>query len=233
MAKTPYLDAIKLASILSDGGYSTLVSMSEASNLLLLSGLVVLRMKWLWENPIAPISDALYNLILEFIEEAEADLMTNINVGTIFPSVALLTDPQFLLMFGQLVPQVDYPELTTAVPPVWLVGSDIQIPDMRDTFVQGAQGLGDFGTVMGENDVTLTEAEMPSHTHIQNPHSHTYNDETIIPFLAVPGPEPVSLVTPIPAVTGGATAINQSTGGGGAHNNVPLSLQVAWYIVAR
>lgn len=233
MAKTPYLDADELASVLADGGYSRTVSMTEASNLLLLSGLHVLRMRWIWQNPIDPIPDSLYELILEFIEEAEAQLMTNFAVGNVFASVALLSYPNVILLIGQLIPQADYPELTAVVPSSWLVGSDIQLPDMRSTFLQGAMDITDFGLIEGENEVLLTEAEMPSHTHTQNPHTHGYQSAIITPDLYTPGPVPGVNATPTPAITNPTTATNNLTGGDQPHNNVPLSLQVAWYIVVR
>ncbi len=233
MAKTPYLDAQKLAAILADGGYLQSVTLTQASNLLLLSACHVIRMRWLWQNPIAPISDALYITILEYIEQAEAQLMMNTSIGSIFPSVAIINDDSYLVLAGQSVLQSDYPLLAAAVPTQWLSGGNINLPDMRDTFVQGAANLADIGGLDGENTVTLTEAQMPSHTHIQNPHTHSDNTVFDTPLVAAPGPEPVSFVLPTITQTGSTAATNQPAGGGEAHNNVPLSLQVVWYIVAR
>lgn len=233
MAKTPYLDATKLATILADGGYSRHILMTEASNLLLLSGLHVLRMRWLWESAIEEITDPLWELIIEFLEEAEGQLMSNFAIGTVFSSVALLTDPSVILMIGQLVPVVDYPILATVVPPAWIVGSDIQIPDMRDTSVHGASVLLDLGTVMGENDVTLSVAEIPSHAHTQNPHTHSYINQIGTPTGAGPIVAGASIVVPTPSVTGIATPTINNTGGDGSHNNVPQSLEVAWYLIGR
>lgn len=233
MAKTPYLDAVDLAGILASGGYSTTVAMTEASNLLLLSGLHVLRMRWLWESPLQPIPDSLYDLIIEFIEEAEAQLMSNFAVGNVFASVALLTEPNVLLLFGQTIAQSDYPELTAVVPASWLVGSDIQLPNMLDTSIHGATSLPNLGTIMGENDVTLTESQIPSHTHIQNPHTHSEVIPVVTPSAGGTIPAIADLTVPTPSITGATVATNQNTGGGQSHNNVPQSLQVAWYIVVR
>ena len=74
----------------------------------------------------------------------------------------------------------------------------------------------------GAKTHTLTAAEMPSHTHTQDPHTHTLTggatDDTSAPF---PGPDAANSAT-VFATTGiqAATAVNQSTGGGGAHNNL-------------
>lgn len=233
MASMPYLDAVQLAAILADGGYGRHIRMTQATNLLLLSGLAVLSYRWIWETKQEPIDDSLYQLILDFIADAEDQLMSNFAVGNIFGSVRVLTDPDVILLIGQTVPQADYPELTGVVPPSWLVGSDIQLPDMRNKGLFGAMGLGDFGLVEGENEVTLSEAEMPIHTHIQNPHSHTYNNPVVTPITAGIEPVPGSFVTPTPLVTSLETATNQDAGGGQPHNNVQESLQVAWYIIAR
>lgn len=233
MAKTPYLDAVSLASVLANGGYSTTVAMTEASNLLLLSGLFVLRMRWIWESSIQPIDDSLWELITEFIEEAEAQLMTNFAVGNVFASVAILTSPNVLLLFGQLIPQADYPELAAVVPAAWLVGSDIQLPNMLDTSVHGATSLPNLGTIMGENDVTLDVSQIPSHNHTQNPHTHSEIIPVVTPSAGGTIPAIADLTVPTPAITGATVATNNPTGGDGSHNNVPQSLQVAWYIVVR
>lgn len=233
MAKTPYLDAVRLAEILADGGYLQTVQMTQATNLLLLSALHVIRMRWLWQSAIQPISDTLWVTIQDYIEEAEAQLMSNFLVGSIFASVAIMNESNILLLAGQTILQADYPELAAVVPPTWLAGSDIQLPDMRDTFMQGAANAGELGAIQGENEVTLTVAEMPAHSHVQNPHWHSYSTVFDTPLVAAPGPEPVSFVLPSVSNTASVVATNQNTGGDSAHNNVPLALQVAWYIVAR
>lgn len=87
-------------------------------------------------------------------------------------------------------------------------------------------GQTEFDTVEetgGEKTHTLTESEMPSHTHVQDPHSHVENqNSTTTGGLAGWGARDTSTNTSIATgySTAPTTAVNQSTGGGGAHNNL-------------
>ena len=93
----------------------------------------------------------------------------------------------------------------------------------------GSNGTTNYSTVEatgGEEKHTLTVAEMPSHTHTQNSHSHTtYNRWNSYGGGNLSG---YGYTSPANSwaqdgyqqdYTGGTTATNQNTGGGGSHEN--------------
>ncbi len=207
--------------------------MSQTTNVLLLSVVDVIRQRFYWETNFNPISDALYDAILNGLDDVERELMNNIGIGSFFWSVAFLTDPNLLIPVGQTVLQSEYTELTAVVPATWLIGADIQLPNMTEAGFITGMVVPDIGQITGSNTHQLSVAEMPSHNHTQNPHAHTEISPLTTPTGAGPIPAAASLVVPTPVPTGVATASNNPSGGDGAHNNVQLSLQVIPYLIAR
>jgi microcystin-dependent protein len=89
-----------------------------------------------------------------------------------------------------------------------------------------------LGQYVGEETHLLISAEMPSHTHTQDPHTHTQNPHSharnYSTTFAAPSTNPTlgdgnagSFNTDNTTATNqDTTATNQSTGGDGAHNNM-------------
>ena len=130
----------------------------------------------------------------------------------------------------------------TAIPIGWaLCDGENGTPNLRDRFIIGAGGDYEVGDVGGEESVSLTQAEMPRHGHIQNSHSHSVGlpgtlatdvlslDGTAVQRRSI-GTN-ITRLTHAQAFTArGATATNQFSGGegiaqsasdGAAHENRP------------
>lgn len=169
-----------------------------------------------------------------------------------------------LLLNGQAVSRTGYPDLYV------LMGTQYGIGDGSTTFnIPNYVGLSVFGLdpaqtefnalgkVGGSKTHTLSEAEIPAHTHLQSAHNHFQNahSHTIGPgqpfgtsfgsnggagatfALAVAsvnsptyqGPYGIDAAT---AVNQATIAVNQSAGGGLAHNNMPPYAVAKWIIKA-
>ena len=111
-----------------------------------------------------------------------------------------------------------------------------RIPVGLDSTQTEFDALGETG---GAKTHTLTSAEMPSHTHTQDPHLHSASglnsvDHTTFSVDTYYGGGYVFSVDndayPDGGNTSNATATNQNTGGGGSHNNLQPYITVNYII---
>ena len=142
-----------------------------------------------------------------------------------------------------------------SVSPKVLFGGEWE--QLKDAFLLASGDVYEAGSTGGSATVTLTEEQMPSHTHIQNSHNHTQNAHNHTQnqhrhemvgskttgissgtyLRAGAGSEKDSKYTAYTtptnkeatATNNSATATNQSAGGGQPHDNMPPYLSIyAW-----
>lgn len=153
----------------------------------------------------------------------------------------------FLECDGSNVSRATYSDLFAVIGTTFGVGdgsTTFGLPDFRRRVAVGAGGTGTselgntVGSTGGSETHTLSQAEMPSHTHLQDAHQHSGTFQSHIGvssgsggLLLLGGTQRLPTSASWANVAGShrtpvATATNQNTGGGGAHNNMQPSLVV-------
>lgn len=157
----------------------------------------------------------------ELMWEMWLDYMNSSMIGQIFVAATANPPQGALWCEGQILQRSAYPLLYEALDPAYhLSSSEMVLPDLRGRFVLGASGSRHFASSGGAETVTLTTAQMPSHTHDTLPHAHT--EIAAIPTLINGGLEaPAQAAMPSSSTTSVATVDVLSTGGGQAHENMP------------
>ena len=160
----------------------------------------------------------------------------------------------WLLAYGQAVSRTTYADLFTVLSTTYGIGdgsTTFNLPDMRGRVGAGKDDMGGtaasrltstvltasntLGATGGTQTHTMTSAEMPSHTHTQDAHSHDVQRSNQAATSL--GSDASALYTP-QANTGSptyfttqnATATNQNTGGGGAHLNTQPTIVLNYII---
>ncbi len=178
--------------------------------------------------------------------------------GIINPFAGITAPDGWLLCYGQAISRTVYSDLFIALSTTYGVGdgsTTFNVPDLRGRTVAGLDNMGGtdagrlttantIGTTTGTETITLTSAEMPSHTHTQNAHGHVVSANSFASDLQI-------VVGPIGAdgnkysftdsgndassntaviYARDTTATNQNTGGGGAHNNMQPTMTINYII---
>lgn len=128
---------------------------------------------------------------------------------------------RWLLADGAAVSRTDYAELFTAIGTIHGAGNGsttFNLPNLSGKLVIGA-GTDALGSTGGARTHTLTVAEMPGHTHPQNVSAAFGGAGVRTDYDADAASDPF----PQGINTG-------STGGGGAHNNMPPYIALWGYI---
>lgn len=115
------------------------------------------------------------------LERTAEDTTSPVNAGItgeirMWPGTAAPSG--WLLCQGQILARSEYPELFAVVGTAFVGGAaptaaQFRLPAMQQRVPIGADPTYPLGSYGGSATHTLTEAQMPSHTHIQNAHTHT------------------------------------------------------------
>ena len=153
------------------------------------------------------------------------DFVDSTPVGTVswFPLDAANIPAKWLICNGSAVSQATYPALYPLLRDNFgHGGGNFNLPDLRQRFLYGAGVDASIGDIGGSDTHTLTTAEMPAHTHIQQGRNTTGGAVFHSQINAVS-------TAAAPVAT---TTVTGSTGGGGAHNNMPPYMRGYWCIKA-
>ncbi len=99
-------------------------------------------------------------------------------IGTIVDFIGVTAPNGWAILNGSTITNGAflYPVLWSILPASFKSGNNIVLPDTRGRVTVHAGGTilnVAVGTTGGAETVTLSEAQMPSHTHLQNSHNHT------------------------------------------------------------
>lgn len=186
-------------------------------------------------------ADEWLNVFLQFA----TGLTTMIPAGTVLEFAGATLPDGFLWCDGEEISRTTYAELFAAIGTKYGAGNGTTTFNTPNRAGRVAVGLtddwpdfNDLGKTGGEIQHTLGVAEMPSHSHPQDPHTHVQNAHSHAPnastLFNITGPVGWTVSGSNMTIGGNgntsqnATATNQNTtatnqafGGGAAHENMP------------
>lgn len=154
------------------------------------------------------VEDSIEDVVGECFEALDSWYLGKMFIGQISSFLGALPSA-WLALNGGTHNKVDFPELWEALDSQYRDATTFTLPDLSDLFLanagSGTYALGDTG---GEDDHTLTTAEMPTHTHTYLPPVFDVDMKTVgVPDL-------LGARMGVPIATGPA-------GGGASHENRP------------
>ena len=180
------------------------------------------------------------------VSSALAGAVNAVPLGTVSGFAGSTAPSGWQLCYGQAISRTQYAGLFAVTSTTYGSGdgsTTFNVPDLRGRVVAGLDNMGStdagrlstantLGTTTGTETITLTSAEMPSHTHIQDAHNHEVA-RTTNGIYNTAGAGVLFWSTSYTADTvASRTATNQNTGGGGAHLNTQPTIVLNYIIKA-
>lgn len=168
-----------------------------------------------------------------------SELIPAIPVSTIWLTAAPSAPTSWMLCDGSAISRTTYAALFAAIGTTYGAGNGtttFNLPNLKGRVPVGRDAADVDWDVLGETrgakTHTLITAEMPVHTHVQNPHNHDFS--TAATAMTNPQNSLIMGAGNPPTAVGGqiasATATNQNAGSGTAHNNIQPSIVLNYMI---
>ena len=107
--------------------------------------------------------------------------------GIVMPFAGSTAPQGYLLCDGSAVSRTDYADLFTAIGTVYGAGdgsTTFNVPDLSGRVVLGVSQSHALGSTGGEATHTLTEQELPAHSHVVPAHGHNNDITATTPALS-------------------------------------------------
>jgi len=147
-------------------------------------------------------------------------------------------DANWLVCDGASLLRADYPDLFDVIGTTYgsVDGTHFNIPDLAGRAISGigtGAGLNPvaLGDVYGEQDHTLTVAELAAHSHTDTGHTHVDGNATAS-VITIGAGAPAPSAVPSVGVTGSGAAALADAGSDTPHNNVGPRVGINYLIVA-
>lgn len=162
-------------------------------------------------------------------------------IGMVIHSAYYPPPAEWLPMDGSTYDADDWPELWEVLHPAFKIsGTQFTLPNLAgramvgEGTISGGSTEYEAGTSGGAESVTLTTAELPSHSHTDAGHSHFRpNSPGLTVLVVAPGEAPALAPNAVPGVTSTESANIQATGEDEPHENRTPFTTIPAYMVAR